>query len=148
MDVNVVAAAKNTVTPLVVARVPNHVARAGSSKAFFDLVAAKAELAGEAQNMIGIAYLHHQLVDGAATSRGNRDYDRALVFYDPTMHPPRGVLIGAVKAFSALVPVVLDLATEPVVDGRVVPAASFRAVETKPLTIGAKAAEPYSFEIR
>ena len=142
-----VKAAKGTVAPLITARVPSFVAEAGSTEAFLDLAADQTALASEIQSMLGYAYLHHQLSSRAATGRGNRDYERALEFFDPTMHPPGGFLPVAVKAFSLLVPVILSMTTEAAQEASKVPAAVVTTPETKPLTIGGESAAAYSFDI-
>ena len=147
VDVNLVNQARQQVEDLVGARIAQVVAAAGGTEAFFDRAAAEAKLSTSLQRLLGLAYLFQDWSDiGSRPGTGTGYTEKAKGLLGTKIDP--GPLSVAEKAFSGIAPVLLGLTTEAVVPDRAVPAASFRAVETKPLTIGGKAAEPYSFEIR
>ena len=129
------ASAKREVATRLLPLVAKNVRDLSGEAVFLDKVAGEAALAGRLQQALPLAYWFLFYRDTASRPAGglNLDADRRDQYDKDCTR--------AVRALAAVAPELVGETSAPAV------AASFRTVESKPLTIGGQKAEPFSFEI-
>ena len=129
------ASAQREVATRLLPLVVTNVRDLGGEQAFLDKVAAEAALADRLSQALPLAYWFLAYRDTASRPAGgpNLDADRRDQYSKD--------LTAAVRALAAVAPELVGETAAPAV------AASFRTVESKPLTIGGQPAAPFSFEI-